>query len=86
MAFCFQRQNHHELKGTYILSFFLHIPHDQRTTRDSLLPYMPLIELNHHFVYIDERWGNNLHTTLDISVVDVGREAHILGVGVDLLS
>jgi hypothetical protein len=47
---------------------------------------MPLIELNHHFVYIDERWGNNLHTTLDISVVDVGREAHILGVGVDLLS
>jgi hypothetical protein len=33
-----------------------------------------------------ERWGKTLHITLDISVVDVGREAHILGVGVDLLS
>jgi hypothetical protein len=54
-----------------------------RTTRDCLLPY-PMNWIESLSCVYWERWGNNLHTTLDISVVVVGREAHILGVGVDL--
>jgi hypothetical protein len=83
MAFCLPKANPPRVQRD-IHNFLSTHSSWPRTTTDSLLPYATNW-IESPFCVFRKRWGNNLHTTLDISV-DVGREAHILGVGVDLLS